>query len=87
MVVILPFQTYVQTLEYKGQKIIFELFSALESNPQTLLPPIVQEKINDESSAKRVIADYLSSMTDNEACKLYQRLFTPDQGSIFSPLV
>nr|WP_272941682.1 hypothetical protein [Vibrio mimicus] len=35
----------------------------------------------------RVIADYISSMTDTEACKLYQRLFTPEQGSIFAPLV
>ncbi|RUO26591.1 dGTPase [Aliidiomarina minuta] len=79
-------QPYVQTLEFKGQKIIIDLFSALKSKPYSLLPPIVQEKITDELSVDRVIADYISSMTDTEACKLYQRLFTPEQGSIFAPL-
>ncbi len=80
-------QPYVQTLEYKGQKIIKELFSALKSKPYSLLPLIVQKKITDNTSVNRVVADYISSMTDTEACKLYQRLFTPEQGSIFSPLV
>lgn len=80
-------QPYVQTLEFKGQKIITDLFLALRSKPYSLLPHIVQQKILNESDVDRVIADYVSSMTDTEACKLYQRLFTPEQGSIFSPLV
>ncbi len=80
-------QPNVQTLEFKGQKIISDLFSALKSKPHALLPLIVQEKITEGTSVDRVIADYISSMTDTEACKLYQRLFTPEKGSIFSPLV
>ncbi|HHF3199686.1 dGTPase [Vibrio parahaemolyticus] len=80
-------QPSVQTLEFKGQKIITDLFIALRSKPYSLLPTIVQEKISEGTSLDRVIADYISSMTDTEACKLYQRLFTPDQGSIFAPLV
>ncbi|MFL9628416.1 anti-phage deoxyguanosine triphosphatase [Aeromonas jandaei] len=80
-------QPYVQTLEFKGQKIITDIFSALRSKPYSLLPIIVQEKIKDESDIDRVIADYISSMTDTEACKVYQRLFTPEYGSIFSPLI
>lgn len=80
-------QPNVQTLEFKGQKIITDIFSALKSKPYALLPTIVQEKISEDTSLDRVIADYISSMTDTEACKLYQRLFTPEQGSIFAPLV
>ncbi|AJQ95748.1 anti-phage deoxyguanosine triphosphatase [Gynuella sunshinyii] len=80
-------QPSVQTLEFKGQKIITDLFIALKSKPYSLLPTIVQEKITEESNLDRIIADYISSMTDIEACKLYQRLFTPEQGSIFAPLV
>lgn len=80
-------QPSVQTLEFKGQKIIADLFTALKSKPYALLPAIVQEKISEGTSLDRVIADYISSMTDTEACKLYQRLFTPEQGSVFAPLV
>ncbi|ENM5907353.1 dGTPase [Vibrio mimicus] len=80
-------QPSVQTLEYKGQKIISDIFVALKSKPHALLPTIVQQKITEDKSIDRVIADYISSMTDTEACKLYQRLFTPEQGSIFAPLV
>ncbi|WP_114767075.1 anti-phage deoxyguanosine triphosphatase [Vibrio rhodolitus] len=80
-------QPSVQTLEFKGQKIITDIFLALKSKPYALLPKIVQEKLSEEASLDRVIADYISSMTDTEACKLYQRLFTPEQGSIFAPLV
>lgn len=80
-------QPYVQTLEFKGQKIITDIFCALRSKPYSLLPNIVQEKIKNKSEIERVIADYISSMTDTEACKVYQRLFTPEHGSIFSPLI
>ncbi|MBV7263462.1 dGTPase [Photobacterium sp. WH77] len=80
-------QPSVQTLEFKGQKVISDLFVALKSKPYALLPTIVQEKIVEDANIDRVIADYISSMTDTEACKLYQRLFTPEQGSIFAPLV
>ena len=80
-------QPSVQTLEYKGQKIIADLFTALHSKPKALLPKIVYQKIDESTPVERVIADYLSSMTDTEACRLYQRLFTPEKGSIFSPLI
>ena len=80
-------QPSVQTLEFKGQKIITDIFMALKSKPYMLLPGIVQEKVSDEISLERVVADYISSMTDIEACKLYQRLFTPEQGSVFAPLI
>ncbi|EFP97559.1 anti-phage deoxyguanosine triphosphatase [Vibrio caribbeanicus] len=80
-------QPSVQTLEFKGQKIITDIFMALKSKPYMLLPSIVQEKVSDEISLERVVADYISSMTDIEACKLYQRLFTPEQGSVFAPLI
>ena len=79
-------QPNVQTLEFKGQKIITDIFSASESKP-CALPQQLSKRSEDVTSLDRVIADYISSMTDTEACKLYQRLFTPEQGSIFAPLV
>lgn len=81
-------QPHLQTLEYKGQKILSDLFGALKSKPFNLLPSIVQKKIDrNETNIDRVICDYLASMTDNEACRLYERLFTPNKGSIFMPLI
>ncbi len=81
-------QPHLQTLEYKGQKILTDLFNTLKSKPFNLLPSIVQKKIDEnETNIDRVICDYLASMTDNEACRLYERLFTPNKGSIFMPLI
>jgi len=78
----------VQTIEYKGQRIIIEIFNALAAKPDKLLPLSVSHKIkaDTQNDKYRVICDYISSMTDSEACKLHARLFTPDQGSIFIPM-
>lgn len=76
-----------QTIEFKGQKIISKLFYTLVSNPNKLLPIREQIKLeNGQSTVERVVSDYISCMTDNEASKLYQRLFVPDQGSVFASI-
>lgn len=76
----------VQLLEFKGQKIVIELFEALASDPERLLP---KSKIIFYSNAKnieekmRVICDYIAGMTDEYATRLYEKIYLPHKGSIF----
>ena len=74
-------KTKIQRLEYRGQQIVMELFEAFSSDPQRLLPTSV---VNQWQIAKqqtqdplRIIADYVSSMTDDSATRTYNSLFSP----------
>ncbi|QSX35228.1 deoxyguanosinetriphosphate triphosphohydrolase family protein [Shewanella avicenniae] len=69
----------VQILEYKGQQIVMELFDALTSDPQRLLPSNTRERwlaAAEKHQGERVIADYISGMTDEFAARLHQQLFS-----------
>jgi dGTPase len=83
------FTTNVQHLEFKGQKIVTELFHTLATDPARLLPPRdarrYDEAENDDLKA-RVICDYIAGMTDDYATKRYQQLFEPRVGSVFDRL-
>ncbi|MDD8058337.1 MULTISPECIES: anti-phage deoxyguanosine triphosphatase [Shewanella] len=69
----------IQMLEYKGQQIIMELFEAFASDPERLLPLNTRERWLTATAAQtnpmRVIADYISGMTDEFAGRLHQQLF------------
>ena len=80
--------TNVQQLELKGQKIVIELFEALDSDPTRLLPSVTKLKYESASLAekKRVICDYVSGMTDDYAARLYEKIYYPHKGSIFDRL-
>lgn len=81
--------TNVQLLEFKGQKIVIELFEALSSDPKRLLPKSTWSKYDSEKSDKdrmRVICDYISGMTDEYATRLYEKIYAPHKGSIFDHL-
>lgn len=70
---------HVQVVEYKGQQIIMDIFEALSADPERLLPIQVRQQWLDkpsESEGFRVIADYISSMTDGHAQRLHQQLFS-----------
>lgn len=70
---------HVQVVEYKGQQIIMDIFEALSADPERLLPIQTRQKWlerKDESAGYRVIADYISSMTDGHAQRLHQQLFS-----------
>ncbi|MGC9401747.1 anti-phage deoxyguanosine triphosphatase [Vibrio genomosp. F10 str. 9ZC157] len=70
----------VQIVEYKGQQIIMDLFEALSTNAERLLPDVEKSKWQlskgDPSQKLRVIADYISAMTDGHAQRLHQQLFS-----------
>jgi dGTPase len=68
----------VQMLELKGQRIIKKLFEELSASPEQLIT-----NWNDglSISKERKICDYIAGMTDSYAVKIYNRLFTPGQGT------
>ncbi|NVJ58261.1 MAG: dGTPase, partial [Vibrionaceae bacterium] len=56
-----------------------DIFEALSADPERLLPIQTRQKWlehKDESAGYRVIADYISSMTDGHAQRLHQQLFS-----------
>lgn len=65
-----------QRVERKGQRILMEVFDILSSDPLRLLPNEQRERWQnaDEKNQPRVICDYLASMSDRQAFKLYQGL-------------
>lgn len=73
----------VQTLEYRGQQLIVQLFEALRSDPERLLKESFREQIDGavgEQARSRVICDYIAGMTDEYATRMFERLFVPRQG-------
>lgn len=75
----------VQLLEYKGQLVVMELFEAFASDPMRLLPENTQIRWREEQekgNGMRVLADYISGMTDEFASRLYGSIFSPKQGGI-----
>jgi dGTPase len=73
----------VQTLEYRGQQLVLQLFEALAGDPQRLLKVnFAQEHLaaGDDAAKLRVICDYVAGMTDEYATRMYERLFVPRQG-------
>ncbi len=74
----------VQLLEYKGQQIVMELFEAFSSDPKRLLPENTRERWQqaaENDNGERIIADYISGMTDEFAARLYATMFIPKHGS------
>lgn len=73
----------IQALEFKGQQMIMRLFTTLLENTERLLPAANLAQLQQGGNAARVICDYIASMTDIHATRLYHRLFSPDIGSVF----
>ncbi|MCW8996536.1 MAG: dGTPase, partial [Psychromonas sp.] len=75
----------LQILEYRGQQIVMELFEAFNAGPMRFLPEPVKRlweaQNGDPSRENRVIADYISSLTDNHALRLHASLFSSYQTS------
>lgn len=79
----------VQTLVYKGQQMIVRLFEAIANNPHRLLEQKHYAKYQHQSNEDdklRVICDYIAGDTDEYATRLYHKIFTPSNGSVFDRL-
>ncbi len=79
----------VKGMEYKGQLIVLDLFKSLRANPKALLPNHIYQKYTEQQETRhqhRIISDYIAGMTNTYASRLYEKLFTASQGSIFDRL-
>ena len=76
----------VQQLEFKGQKIVTELFHAFTIDHERLLEPGERRRIERGEDKERVICDYIAGMTDNYAITRFRQLFVPRAGSVFDKL-
>lgn len=86
----------VQQLEFKGQKLVIELFQTLAKDPERFLPKATLARWKQAgegldgdkkvAAQMRVICDFVSGMTDDYATKFYEKLFSPRKGSIFDRL-
>lgn len=65
-----------QRIEYKGQRMLTEMFQIFESDPARLLPRNTAERWKNapDSAKKRVICDYIAGMSDAHALRVYQQL-------------
>lgn len=74
----------VQTFEWRGGHIIQKLFDAM-IHDKHLLPQDEKShwSVSSDSHNARIVCDYLSSMTDNYALKIYSRLFESAGGKLF----
>lgn len=71
----------IQQLEFRGKRIVTELFEALLSDPKTLIPTDAWESLPCTDGIERRVCDYVAGMTDPHAEKIYRRLFVPGYGS------
>ncbi|MFQ3207592.1 MAG: dGTPase [Glaciecola sp.] len=79
----------LQLLEYKGQQIVMSLFEAFSSEPERLLPTNTAKRwveADSDNSKHRVLADYISGMTDEYATRLYNHLFLPKSNAVLDSL-
>jgi dGTPase len=82
----------VTRLEFKQKKIIGELFSVLAEDcgarepqlfPRSWWEVIDREKVKGEHAQRRLVADYLSGMSDVYCMQMYALLYDSDSGSAF----
>ena len=80
----------IMTLEAKACRLIRELFEChMEDDGYYILPEDWREQTSPHASANsraRLVADYLSGMTDDYMQKIYSRLFLPNHGTVFDKL-
>lgn len=75
----------IQTLAYRGKRVIKELFEAFYAEPKLLPLSERQEflSVPNMRQQMRVICDYVASMTDLHAERLYQQLFGLRQKTLY----
>lgn len=65
-----------QRIEYKGQRMLTDMFQIFESDPIRLLPRHTAEEWQNapDEQKKRVICDHIAGMSDAHAMRVYQQL-------------
>jgi len=75
----------VQLLELKGQKMLVDVFEVLATDPKRFLPERTFEGVAEDQKL-RTICDYVAGMTDQYLVRLYEKIFTPNKGSLFDQM-
>lgn len=71
----------IQQLRYRSQNMLLDLFTALHTEPQRLLPRNTRERWqkaqyeHGQQAADRILCDYVAGMTDDYAERMYRNLF------------
>lgn len=76
----------VQHLEFKGQVMVVKVFDVFASDPERFLPKDIYKRYEVEDGSNRAICDFIAGMTDNYLLRTYERLFSPNIGSVFDRL-
>jgi len=73
----------VRAMRFRAQQMLIALFDALASDPEHLLPREFAVRLGVGEEMARVVADYVSGMTDAFATRMYARLYLPEGGTLF----
>ncbi len=80
----------LKVVEYRGRKIVQEIFHALDSKSGSKLLPDDQRSLynafKDPMLRKRIICDFVAGMTDKYALEFYERLYSTSPSSIYKPI-
>ena len=80
----------LKIVEYRGRKIVQEIFGALDTKTGSKLLPDDQRGLysafKDPMLRKRIICDFISGMTDKYALEFYGRLYSTNPASIYKPI-
>lgn len=80
----------IKVCEYRGTKIVREIFEALVGrNGMELLPSDIRElfhRVPSEEKCYRVVCDYIAGMTDSYANEFYARIKSDQTRTFFKPL-
>ena len=70
------FDVETQRVEYKGQRMLTEMFQIFASDPERLLPRNTANRWRNapEHGKMRIICDYIAGMSDAYALKVYQQI-------------
>jgi dGTPase len=78
-------QPVVQMLEFRGQEIVRRLFDTIAGEPTRFLPSVWRDRwlaAEDPTAAQRTVCDYISAMTDEQATRNYELLFSARSGGL-----
>jgi dGTPase len=76
----------VQTLEFRGMRIVSDLFNAIASDPEALLGETLRKRLKSGADGYRTVCDFVAGMTDVYANRFHERLYGSRQASVFERL-
>lgn len=76
----------VQHSRFQGQQMLLKVVDVLRNDPRHYLVEHIHERYKSSDNPERIIADYVSGLTDEDLTKLHNRMFQPGEASVFDRL-